>query len=376
MKALRYAKRLIGFDSTSHKSNQEVSQYIDMKLIKYGFVVERVEYPDPSGQLKVNLIAKKGSGDGGLGYFGHSDVVPAEKWFTNKFTGFQPAIARGRLYGRGSCDMKGSLACMMAASQQFASEELKKPLYFTITADEEVGFSGARAVVNESKHYREMVYHRTKAIIGEPTMLEVVHAHKGSVKITATATGVAGHSGGRIGESANLKMIPFLTEMKKLRDETETESQWRNQAFDPPTLSWNIVIKDDAPAFNVTAGQSVCTMYLRPMPNIQINPILEQIQQAAAKFDLALEANNWGPGMFTDPDSHFVQESLKLTSNESSQTVPYGTDGGMFSELEHKIVFGPGNIAQAHAIDEWISLEQLEKGTEMYAKMIRRWCCR
>ncbi len=376
MKALRYAKRLIGFDSTSHKSNRMISRYLEMKLTKHGFIVERVEYLDGNDELKVNLIAKKGSGDGGLGYFGHSDVVPAEKWFTSKFNGFQPAVARERLYGRGSCDMKGSLACMLAASQQFTWDELKKPLYFTITADEETGFGGARAVVNESKYYREMVYHRTKAIIGEPTMLEVVHAHKGSIKIIATAIGVAGHSGGRIGESANLKMIPFLAEMKKLRDETESEKEWQNKAFDPPTLSWNICIKDDSPAINVTAGKSTCTMYLRPMPDTQIVPLLEKIRNAAKEFDIVLDVNNWGPGMFTDPESHFVNESLKQAHGQTSKTVPYGTDGGMFSELEHKIVFGPGNIAQAHAIDEWISLEQLEKGTEMFAKMIRRWCCK
>lgn len=375
MKALRYAKRLIGFDSTSHKSNRMISRYLEMKLTKHGFIVERVEYLDGNDELKVNLIAKKGSGDGGLGYFGHSDVVPAEKWFTSKFNGFQPAIARERLYGRGSCDMKGSIACMLASSQQFTWDELKKPLYFTITADEETGFAGARAVVNESKYYREMVYHRTKAIIGEPTMLEVVHAHKGSIKIIATAIGVAGHSGGRIGESANLKMIPFLAEMKKLRDETESEKEWQNKAFDPPTLSWNICIKDDSPAINVTAGKSTCTMYLRPMPDTQIEPLLEKIRNAAKEFDIVLDVNNWGPGMFTDPESHFVNESLKQAHSQTSKTVPYGTDGGMFSELEHKIVFGPGNIAQAHAIDEWISLEQLEKGTEMFAKMIRRWCC-
>ena len=375
MKALRYAKRLIGFDSTSHKSNRMISRYLEMKLTKYGFVVERIEYPDRNGELKVNLVAKKGSGVGGLGYFGHSDVVPAEKWFTNKFSAFQPAIARDRLYGRGSCDMKGSLACMLAASQQFAWDELKKPLYFVVTADEEVGFAGARVVVEESKHYREMAFNRTKAIIGEPTSLEVVHADKGSIKITAVALGVAGHSGGRIGESANLKMIPFLAEMKKLRDESEDDRKWHNKAFDPPTLSWNICIKDDSPALNVTAGKSTCTMYLRPMPGIDVRPLLAKVNDAAAKFDLSLDIKNWGPGMFTDPESLFVKESLKLTHGQASKTVPFGTDGGMYSELENKIVFGPGSIAQAHAIDDWISLEQLDKGTEMYSKMIRRWCC-
>jgi acetylornithine deacetylase len=374
MKALRYTKRLIGFDSTSSRSNKSISRYLEMKLTKQGFVVERCEYEDENGEKKVNLVAKKGAGEGGLAYFGHSDVVPAEKWFTEKFTPFEPAIARQRLYGRGSCDMKGSIGCMLAAAQQFDWDALKKPLYIAITADEEVGFGGARVVAEDSKFYREMVDHQTRAIIGEPTSLEVVHAHKGSVKIVAVANGVAGHSGGRQGENANLKMIPFLYYMKKLRDRTESQAEWQNDDFDPPTVSWNICIKDDSPALNVTAGKSVCTMYLRPMPGVDVKPLLRRVERGAKKYDIEIDIKNWGPGMFSDPESSFVQESLKLAHRHASQTVPYGTDGGVFSELENKIVFGPGNIAQAHAIDEWISLEQLNLGTEMYAKMIRRWC--
>jgi acetylornithine deacetylase len=375
MKALRYAKRLIGFDSTSSLSNQLISRYLEMKLTKHGFVVERVEYDDSNGLRKVNLIAKKGSGTGGLGYFSHSDVVPAEKWFTKKFTPFQPAVARQRLYGRGSCDMKGSIACMLSAVQQFDWDDLKKPFYFVVTADEEVGFGGARAVVDESKHYREMVDGATKAIIGEPTSLEVVHAHKGSIKIVAVARGRAGHSGGGTGDNANLKMIPFLSYMKKLHDRSETDLEYQNEKFEPPTLSWNICIKDDSPALNVTASKSTCTMYLRPMPDVDVEPLLAKIKKAAKKCELSVKITNWGPGMFSDPSSLFVRETLRLAHRQESQTVPYGTDGGVFSELENKIVFGPGSIAQAHAIDEWISIDQLSRGTEMYAKMIRRWCC-
>ena len=209
MKALRYAKRLIGFDSTSHLSNRAIAKYLEMKLTKHGFIVEVVEYVDDNKQRKVNLVAKKGNGFGGLAYFAHSDVVPAPRWFTDKFTPFQPAIARERLYGRGSCDMKGSISCMLAAAQRVGWDDLKEPFYFCVTADEEVGFHGARCVAEESKLYREMVEHKTKGLIGEPTSLQIVHAHKGSIEMIAKAKGKAGHSSTHAHDNANLKMIPL-----------------------------------------------------------------------------------------------------------------------------------------------------------------------
>ncbi len=375
MKALRYAKRLVGFDSTSHLSNALISKYLEMKLTKHGFVVEKIEYLDKRGVKKINLIAKKGGGVGGLAYCSHSDVVPARKWFTKKFGAFEPAIARERLYGRGSCDMKGSIACMLAAAQQFDWDELKQPLYFLVTADEETGFQGASCVVEESKLYREMVTNGTKAIIGEPTSLEVVHAHKGSVEIVATARGKAGHSSTRKGINANLAMIPFLADIKAIYDEVETEPKWQNDGFDPPTLSWNISVKDDSTALNVTASKSICEMYVRPMPGINIEPLIDRVKFSADQHGLELTINQWGNPFFVDPGSDFVQESLRLAHRPKSKTVSYGTDGGVFTEIENKIVFGPGSIEQAHTVDEWIALEQLSLGTEMYAKMVRHWCC-
>jgi len=375
MKALRYAKRLVGFDSTSHRSNSLISKYLEMKLTKHGFVVEKLEYHDHRNVRKTNLVAKKGGGQGGLAYFGHSDVVPAKKWFTKKFGAFEPAIARERLYGRGSCDMKGSIACMLTAAQQFDWDELKQPLYFVVTADEEIGFHGARCVAEESKLYREMVSHATKAIIGEPTSLEVVHAHKGSLEMTAIARGKAAHSSSRKGVNANLNMIPFLADMKAIYDEVESDTKWQNDIFEPPTLSWNISIKDDAQALNVTASKSVCQMYVRPMPGIDVEPLVKRVRESAERNEIELTVSEFGNPLFVDPGSDFVQESLKLAHRPRSKTVSYGTDGGIFTEIENKIVFGPGSIEQAHTFNEWISLEQLSLGTEMYAKMIRHWCC-
>jgi len=375
MKAIRYAKRLISFDTVSHRSNRLISKYLEMKLTKHGFIVEKIDYFDQRKVRKTNLVAKKGGGTGGLAYCAHSDVVPAKKWFSRKFGPFEPFIAKERLYGRGACDMKGSIACMLAAAQNFSWDDLKEPFYFIITADEEIGFGGAKCVVQESKLYREMVESGTKAVIGEPTSLDVVHAHKGSIEIRAAAIGKAGHSAMGMGENSNLKMIPFLAELKRLYDLTESEPQWQNPAFTPPNLSWNIRMKDDSPALNVTPGRSDATVYIRTMPDVDEKPILAQIEQAAAANQIQLKIDQKGFVFYADPQSELVQETLKMLHRQRPLTVAYGTDAGIFSEIEQKIVCGPGSIMQAHTVDEWISLEQLSLGTEMYAKMIRRWCC-
>ncbi len=375
MKALRYTKRLISFDSTSHKSNALISKYLEMKMDKHGFVVERLEYKDEKNVKKVCLVGKKGKGEGGLAYFGHSDVVPAEKWFSKRFGPFQAAVARERVYGRGSCDMKGSIACMLAASQLFQRDELKRPLYFVVTADEEIGYHGIEHVVNESKLYREMVEGKVKAIVGEPTLLEVVYAHKGTYLIKAVSKGKSAHSSTAHGINANHKMIPFLVEAKKIFDETQSDSVWHNQLFDPPTLSMNIGVNDYNRAVNITSRKSVCTIYIRPMTGISIDGIIDRLTKVANTNDLKIKVDKRGEPMMVDPESQFVQTALKIAHRPKAKTVSYGTDGGALTEIEDKIVFGPGNIAQAHTNNEWIAIEQLSLGTEAYAKFIKKFCC-
>ncbi len=375
MKALRYTKRMIGFESTSNKSNRVVSKYLEMKLAKYGFVIEKLEYLDRKNVKKVCLVAKKGTGTGGLAYFGHSDCVPADKWFSKRYGPFEAAIARDRVYGRGSCDMKGSIACILSACQLFGTDELKHPLYVVITADEEIGYYGAKHVVAESKFYREMVDGKTKAIIGEPTLLEVVFAHKGTYLIRAVSRGKAAHSSTSIGENANLKMIPFLAEAKRIFDETEHDVRWQNDLFDPPTLSMNIGINDRNAAVNIKSPKSVCTIYLRPMPGITVDPIIDRLQDIAHQHEIKMIVDKRSEPFLVDPESDFVKTALTLAHRQSAKTVCYGTDGGLLTEIEDKIVLGPGSIAQAHTNNEWIAIEQLTLGTELYAKFIKRYCC-
>lgn len=375
MDSLAYAKDLMAFESPSFLSNVPVSDYAEETLRRLGFTTERVEFEDEQGVPKASIVGKKGEGRGGVAYFGHTDVVPADDWLSTEHGPFQPTVVGDKLYGRGSCDMKGSIACALAAAEQFDAKDLKQPIYITCTADEEVGYGGARQVAKRSELFREMVDGDSHGIIGEPTMLDVVYAHKGTYGIRATSHGRAAHSSTREGINANLAMIPFLAEMKELHDEVESDPKWQNDEFNPPTICWNIGINDHTRAINITPPQSICTVYFRPMPGQNPEELLKRTQESADRCGVELKLFRAGKPLYVEPDSPYVQDVLKLADQTTAHTVPYGTDGGALGDLKKLIVFGPGSIAQAHTNNEWIALDQLKLGTEMYAKVIRHWCC-
>jgi acetylornithine deacetylase len=375
MNALDFTRDLVAFGSISSRSNADVSDYVEAALRRLDFETERIEYADAAGVRKVNIVGKKGAGTGGLAYFAHTDVVPADPWFTSEHGPFTPTVKDGRLYGRGSCDMKGSIGCILAAAGRFTRQALKAPLYVTCTADEEVGYTGAAQVARRSELFREMVAGKTCGIVGEPTELQVVYAHKGTYGFRAVARGRAAHSSTRHGINANLAMIPFLVEMKAIHDETESDTAWHDARFDPPTVSWNIGINDHTTAINITAPQSICTVYFRPMPGQKPELLLDRARMAAERCRLEFQVLGAAPPLYVDPKSELVSELLAIVGQETPRTVTYGTDGTQFTAIEKLAVFGPGSIAQAHTFDEWIALEQLERGTRLYERAIQRWCC-
>lgn len=374
MDALDYVKDLVAFESTSVLSNVAVSDYAQDALRRLEFDTERLEYTDKNGVRKVNILGKKGSGRGGMAYFGHTDVVPADPWFSEEHGPFSPTVKDGRVYGRGCCDMKGSVSCMLAAASQFSPSELKQPVYITLTADEEIGFGGAKEVTERSELYAEMIAGESNGIIGEPTRLEVVYAHKGTYGFKAISRGKAAHSSTRSGLNANLAMIPFLAEMKRIHDETEADPHWQNDEFDPPTVTWNIGINDLTTAVNITPPQSICTVYFRPMPGQDSSQLMDRVRSAAEEHGLELEVGVAADAVYSDPKSAFVKDVLAIAGREKPFTVAYGTDGAMFTGMKKLVVIGPGDIAQAHTHDEWVALDQLQLGTDLYARMIREWC--
>jgi acetylornithine deacetylase len=374
MNALEYTSDLVAFGSISSRSNADVSDYVEKVLKRLEFETERIEYTDAAGVRKVNVVGKKGAGKGGLAYFGHTDVVPADPWFSSEHGPFSPTVKGDRLYGRGSCDMKGSIGCILAAAETFSRKDFRFPLYVTCTADEEVGYTGAAEVAKRSEFFREMVAGGACGIVGEPTELEVVYAHKGTFGFQAVSHGRAAHSSTRHGLNANLAMIPFLAEMKAIHDEIEADPAWQDERFDPPTISWNIGINDHTAAVNITAPQSVCTVYFRPMPGQKPDALFNRARAAAEKNGLEFQVKSAANPLYLDPKSELITDLLAIVGRSKPTTVTYGTDGTQLTALRKLAVFGPGNIAQAHTFDEWIALEQLERGTQFYEQAIRRWC--
>ena len=208
MDALQYTKELVAFPTVSTSSNAAICAHLEEILKKLGFATERIEYVDSSGVDKVNVVGKKGRGTGGMAYFGHTDVVPADSWFSSDHGPFEPTVRGDRLYGRGSCDMKGSIGAMLAAVEDVGDVDLRNPLYLTFTADEEIGYCGAEQVAQRSELFREMVLGNASGIVGEPTLLNVVHAHKGTYGFKATSQGRAAHSSTSEGINANLAHDP------------------------------------------------------------------------------------------------------------------------------------------------------------------------
>jgi acetylornithine deacetylase len=264
---------------------------------------------------------------------------------------------------------------MLDAAQQVPFEKMVRPLYLVFTADEEVGFGGAKKVVEESKLYREMIKHGTVGVIGEPTELNIVHAHKGSYTMRFHTTGIAAHSSTREGKNANWAMIPFLHEIWKIREETETVTDWFDDRFNPQTVSMNVIMSDNNSAVNVTSPSCDVQVYIRPMPNMDCEPLLKRIAHAAKKHDVQMTLKKNCEAFWSDPNSDLVKKTQLIMDTQRVETVGYATDGGVLTEMEHKIIFGPGSIAQAHTNQEFITMDQMRLGIAAFRQLIHHYCC-
>ena len=375
MNALEYACELIKFDSVSTKSNQHISDYVQHTLKRLRFRTERIEY-DIDGVTKVNVIGIRDAAksEGGIAFFGHTDVVPADDWSVGAHGPFEPTVDGGRLYGRGSTDMKGPIACMLSAAESVRDEELAHPLYLCCSADEELDHRGIKEVIARSPIFRQVVTGGASGIVGEPTEMNVVHAHKGGIQIVVTSQGHAAHSSTGKGKNANLAMIPFLGEMKSLHDETQSDHAWVNEEFIPPTICMNLGINDHTPAVNVTAAKSVCTLCFRPMPGTDVDGLVDRVRTSAELHGLEFRIVSQNPPFRRDPNSAYIREAIRLMGKTKSSTVGFGTEAGNLSEVENLIVLGPGSIHQAHRSNEFITLDDLARGDAGYKSCIQRFC--
>ena len=354
---------LIRFDSVSSRTNRPVADFCRDRLERIGFECEVIDYDDRHGIGKRSIVARRGRADGAMAYFGHTDVVPADDW-SGPGGAFDPVIDNGRLYGRGSCDMKGSIAAMLTAAA--GGDD---PAYIVLTADEETGFGGARSICERSTLYRELLDDNVGGIIGEPTLGQVVHGHKGGVVWTLEATGTQGHSSFGVEDSATLKLMAALTPLRELIARIETE--YIDDRFHPPGPTPNVMLTDATPAINVTSALATARVFLRATPRMDVDRLTDEAKSLASAYGLTFRSTPPSPAFFRSADSPYIAGLCERTGTTRPETVSYGTDACIFGDVPNLAVCGPGSIEQAHTRDEWISLDELESGVDLFANLLR-----
>lgn len=378
MDPLPIAQTLIRQNSVTSNSNQACASLLQKMLEHRGFQVVCHTYRDINGVEKYNLSAvRAGSAatDMGFAFLSHSDVVSVDGWNTPLLIGpFDGDVEAGRLWGRGACDMKGPIACAIAALDSVSSDLQTAPIYFFITGDEECGMLGARLLRQQCPIYRRMVDAQSLGVITEPTQLRVVNSHKGGCQFTVSAHGIAAHSSTTAGLNANWQLIPWLTYIHQMQQRIETDPRLRNDAFEPPTLSMNVVLRNQPTAYNITVGLASCSLFLRTMPNTDWQSLVDELTEAARAMELDVSAISALDPVHTPVDRPFVKTALEIAGHGQPDAMSYATDGCRFTDLTNLIVLGPGSIQQAHRCDEWIELDQLYRGVEIYKNLLQRFC--
>ncbi|MET0391296.1 MAG: acetylornithine deacetylase [Polyangiales bacterium] len=352
-------------------SNRRVIDKLADWLDAAGFAVEIM--PLPNAPNKANLLATLGRGTGGLVLAGHTDTVPFDQalWQSDPF---QLTERDGKLHGLGSADMKGFLALALEAADGVNPDALRAPLMILATADEETSMDGARALVQQQ---RPKARH---AIIGEPTDLRPVRAHKGIFMEQIRLIGRTGHSSDpRLGNNALDGMTRVLQALLTLRD--ELAQRYHNDAFalPYPTLNLGRIHGGDSP--NRICGECALDLDLRLVPGMQLDEMRTLVRQratdAVAGLGLTFEATalfEGVPAFELARDAELLRVAEELTG-EAAQTVAFGTEAPYLAALgSDTIVCGPGGIDQAHRPDEYVRADQLAPTVQLLQAMVARFC--
>lgn len=368
-------QELISRQSLTESPNTEVSQFMSERLSSLGFDVHHLSYPDLQGVEKWAICAKRARNvvaqGRSVGYFCHNDVVSVDGWNCARSGPFDGAIAEQKVWGRGACDMKGSVAAALSALSSLDRSQQSADVFFFATGDEECGMAGAQLLAEQSEFFAELVDQQGVGIIGEPTELKLVNSHKGGCHFDVSSFGVAAHSSTADGRNANWQLIPFLNYLHSVARRMEIDPALVNRRFDPPTMSLNIVIDNEPNSSNITVGRASCKLFFRPMPETQWEELLEELRRTAQEMSLTISKINPLPPLHTPEDRASVREILAVLGQDRAERVCYATDGCCFQELSDLVVLGPGSIEQAHRPDEWISLDQLHRGVDVYSRLFR-----
>ena len=361
---LELVKKLIAFDTTSRGSNLALIDFAQGLLEESGGRCRRTF--DETG-TKANVFATFGPDEpGGFVLSGHTDVVPVEgqDWTSDPF---KPELREDKLYGRGASDMKGFVGVALAMAPKIAATKLNKPVHIALSYDEEVGCYGVKELL------RDLAANEIRpglVIVGEPTLMKVVGAHKAGGVLHTRCHGREGHSSApEKGANAVMMAGEFVRLLESVWDELRAD---QDQRFDPPhtTLQANMI--EGGTATNILARDALVTWEYRALPDRDAKAIIARVRARAeseilakyrrrapeARLDTVLHRSY--PGLVMDENSPAVRAALELTGANHAEAVSYGTEAGHFQRAGiPAVICGPGSIDQAHKADEWVALSEL-----------------
>lgn len=376
MNTTEILRHLVGFDTTSHKSNIAIIDWIDDYFQQLGISTTRIPNADGS---KENILATIGpAGDNGLVLSGHTDVVPVadQHWTSDPFT----LVERdGKLYGRGTCDMKGFVACALAKVPAMSAADLARPIHIALSYDEETGCFGVPSLI-------EQLPPAAAVIVGEPTHIGVVDNHKGVWAERVTCYGVSAHSSvPEMGVNAIQYAARALSEVERLGQKLREQIVKINDSVST-SATVNIGHIQGGTAHNIVADKCSFVWQLRCAPGQNPQPIVadlhgafatlaSEMQQHDARCRIDCEPLIEVPPFNADNNLEARDLALKLTGETQAYGVGYCTEAGFFAGKQYPtVVCGPGHIDQAHKPDEFIALSQLHKYEEFLDKLIA-YCC-
>ena len=368
--------RLVGFNTESSQSNLELIAFVEDYL--RGWNVPFVRVPNAAGD-KAALYATIGPTDrGGIVLSGHTDVVPVagQAWTSDPYA---LRVENGRAYGRGAVDMKSFDALALALVPEFQAAGLKTPIHIMLSYDEETTCLGVIDTIRRLGHDLPLPQ---AVIVGEPTMLEVVDAHKSVVTFSTSVHGFEAHSSKPyLGASAVMAAADMIAELNRIADEMMERGDASGR-FDPPYTTVHVGVIAGGTARNIISKSCSFHWEFRGLPDLDPQEIPNRLDRFVQETALR-RLNRFGefgrietrlevsvPGLAPEPGSSAETLALRLAGRNRTWTVPFGTEAGHFQAAGiPTVVCGPGSIDQAHQADEYITLEQLEAGAAFMRRL-------
>ncbi len=384
MNARAMLERLVRFPTVSRDSNLELIEFVRGYLAGHG--VESRVVPGPKGEPKANLYAQIGPNvPGGVVLSGHTDVVPVDgqTWSTDPF---RVVEKDGRLYGRGTCDMKGFDALALALVPEMLAAGLKRPIQIALSYDEEVGHQGVPSLIESMA---ETLPRAAAVFVGEPTMMQVVTQHKGGCSLITRLRGFEVHSSlVHTGVSAVMNAATLINWHSERMAENRAAAEALGKdapgaLFDPPYTTLHNGMIQGGTAGNITAKDCWFTSDIRCLPSedgrdwfaryrAECDRVQAAMQAIRPETGIDIEVRLLAPGCRREADGEAERLARRLTGDNGEHAVSYGTEAGHYqNDGGYSVcVIGPGSIAQAHQPDEFITVAQLQAGEAFIRRLI------